>query len=79
MLLREYIMLNDKITWDRFSYCAEGFRGRCDLHQNRHFGTGPVGKPNGHVIQRCSISRSKSEAEEPEKVLSVWTTRFFGR
>ena len=59
MILREYIVLNEKITWDRFSCCAEGFRGQCDLHQNRHFGTGLVGKPNRHVIQRHSISRSK--------------------
>ena len=59
MLLRLYVLLNDKITWERFSCCAEGFRGRCDLHKIRCFGTRPVGKPNGHVIQRHSISRSK--------------------
>ena len=46
ILLRGTV-LNDKITWDRFSYCAEGFHGRCDLHQNQHFGTGPVEKQMG--------------------------------
>jgi len=67
-----------RITWHKFSLLLRrAFAGGAICTKSALLDYWLTNRSRG--LKAFSFSKEKSEAEEPEKVLSVWTTPFLGK